>query len=244
MKTKIFTFIALLLIAAGNFCSCGKNDPKEQVCNFDNPLTDLPWLKAIVGEIQEVNPLSATIYQCNYGNGEIGFLIDRDYMKPFYNCKGEVLCIMDGIAGETCSELNIDFENKKLIWEMQPDPPLSVDNLYAQPLPIIQKCVQGKWKLHKIWDGTNHFYSNTFVDISENMVIVSGDENINYTFSYIWKEMEVSPPYPNMPSYTTFVMWNDEQNKGEWSFYNLLNDFLEVNKYDQSGVYTLIRIRQ
>jgi hypothetical protein len=35
------------------------------------------------------------------------------------SCDGESLCIFGGHAGNTCPELefNVDFENKKLIWE-------------------------------------------------------------------------------------------------------------------------------
>jgi hypothetical protein len=86
----------------------------------ENPLTDLPWLKAIVDEIvlaiQNGNPLSVSIYQCVYGDSETGFLVDTGNMKPFYNYNGEILCIMGGFAGATCSELNI--VSKILIWEI------------------------------------------------------------------------------------------------------------------------------
>jgi hypothetical protein len=88
-------------------------------CKFENPLTDLPWLKAKVDEItllSQNNPLYITIYQCIYGNGETGFLVDEGNMKPFYSCNGKVLCIMGGFAGETCSELNV--VSKVLIWEI------------------------------------------------------------------------------------------------------------------------------
>ena len=89
-------------------------------CTFNNPLTDLPWLKDKVDEItliiQNGNPLSVSIYQCIYGNNETGFLIDEGNTKPFYNCNGDILCIMGGFAGETCSELNIVSE--ELIWEI------------------------------------------------------------------------------------------------------------------------------
>ena len=86
--------------------------------DIENPLVDLPWLKAIVNEInltiQNGNPLSVSIYQCVYSNEEIGFLVDMGNMKPFYNWNGKDLCIMGGVAGETCTELNI--VDRKLIW--------------------------------------------------------------------------------------------------------------------------------
>jgi len=88
-------------------------------CKFENPLTDLSWLKAKVDEITllyQGNPLRISIYQCKYGNEETGFLIDKGNIKPFYNCNGDILCIMGGFVGETCSELNI--VSQELIWEI------------------------------------------------------------------------------------------------------------------------------
>ena len=96
-------------------------------CKFDNPLTDLPWLKELV-ERAEKNAESgfmrhARIYQCAYESG-IGFLLEMcvgcpDAGYSFRNCKGEVLCGGGGYSGEdNCSEFNIDFENRKLIWEI------------------------------------------------------------------------------------------------------------------------------
>jgi len=254
-KTRWFTVkTALCLVAITLFVatSCDKSKTLSNTCDVDNPLTDLPWLKNIIDgfekDVEAGDLLHARIYQCNYNKSEVGFLLEpcvdcSDGGSTLMSCKGESLCAIGGFAGSTCPEFNIDFEHKKLIWEIQPDPPIDVDSLYKQPLSVIKKCVLGKWELHKMWDGTSHYYFNTFVDISDNTVVVSGDD-VNYSFSYSWKQMEVYPPYPNMSSYTTFVMWNDEQNKGEWSFYNLQYDFLDVNKYDQSGVYTLIRIRE
>ena len=223
-------------------------------CGVNNPLTDLPWLKELVDYTKrQYEDLKASghnshfgIYQCAYKDGS-GFLwaqlntTHTAYL--FYNCEGEELCISGGGELHNCPS-DVDSRNKKLIWEIQPDPPMTVDSLHTQSLHIIQKCVLGKWWINRLWSSTAvQYYSDVFVDISENTVVVSGND-INYTFSYSWKKMEVHPPYPDMSSYATFVMWNDEQNRGEWSFYNLQNDFLEINKYDRSGVYTLIRIRE
>jgi len=132
----------LLVIIAGCISAC--NDPKPQpgrnenpedttqitdttkiVCKFKNPLTDLPWLKEKIDEfnlLAQENPnLSIAIYQCTYGNEETGFLVDKGNTKPFYNCKGEVLCIMGGDAGETCLKLNI--VSQELIWETKNNKP-------------------------------------------------------------------------------------------------------------------------
>ena len=98
-----------------------KNDREDNSCKFENPLTDLLWLKEIIDEFnlwaQASLSLSIAIYQCQYGNAETGFLVDEGNTKPFYNCNGEIVCIMGGHAGETCSELNIVSE--ELIWAVE-----------------------------------------------------------------------------------------------------------------------------
>jgi len=116
----IATTLCLIAVNLFVFFGCSKSEKQCKVCNIDNPLTDLPWLKAQVDEIelnvQDGNPIRVSIYQCVYGNKETGFLVDIGNTKPFYNCNGEVLCTMGGFMGETCSELNI--VTKKLIWEI------------------------------------------------------------------------------------------------------------------------------
>jgi len=91
----------------------------KEKCKFEKPLENLSWLVKKIDELTllaQGTPLHIVIYQCTYGNGQTGFLVDEGNTKPFYNCNGEVLCIMGGFAGETCSELNIVDE--ELIWEI------------------------------------------------------------------------------------------------------------------------------
>ena len=122
-KTLWFTVITTLCLVTVTlfvFVGCDKTENPPKICNIENPLTDLPWLKNKVDEITLIirsgNPLRVSIYQCIYGNNKIGFLIDEGNTKPFYNCNGDILCVMGGFAGETCSELNI--VSKELIWEI------------------------------------------------------------------------------------------------------------------------------
>ena len=95
---------------------------EENSCRFQNPLTDLPWLKEIVEWSQE-HLQGIDIYQCTYKDG-IGFLIGDgwscyDPAWTFRDCEGMVLCGGGGISGENhCLEYNIDYEHKKLIWDI------------------------------------------------------------------------------------------------------------------------------
>jgi hypothetical protein len=51
--------------------SCDKSENQSKTCNVDNPLNDLPWLKAKVDEITllfQDNQLHIVIYKCNYSD--------------------------------------------------------------------------------------------------------------------------------------------------------------------------------
>ncbi|MCL2436081.1 MAG: hypothetical protein FWD09_08125 [Lentimicrobiaceae bacterium] len=136
-----------------------------KVCNVSNPLTDLPWLKEIVDEIEYeqtegIDVHHARIYQCNYKDG-IGFFMNltigwTDNLIYFRNCEGERLCKV-GRYDNTCTELEVDFENKILIWETFPqcdfDDPLDLpwlqkmidfyQNMATRPFKIYQCTYQG-----------------------------------------------------------------------------------------------------
>jgi hypothetical protein len=272
MKANILKLTTILLILTV-FCSCAKNSETadesmekaiEEVIQevmmieygkhleyTDDSFPDFPWLKEITDGHRkgiEAGRLShIRIYQCTYKDGT-GFLMEECVGCPdagfgLVDVEGKFLCSEGGWVG-SCRDFSVDYENRKLIWEIQPNPPVTIENLYEQPLTVITKSIQGKWKLHKFWDGMSHYYDyTTFVYISESSVAITGNEGINLAFSFSWKKMEVSPPYPDMTSYTTYVMWNDKQKREEWSFFGLVSDMLEVNLYN-SGVYTLIRVRE
>ncbi|MDR1895618.1 MAG: hypothetical protein LBR10_02375, partial [Prevotellaceae bacterium] len=100
---------------------------KEKVCNVDDPLTELPWLKEIIDGFQKDadagNKPHARIYRCTFKDGT-GFLLERcvtcpDFGCDLMNCEGKLLCTMYGLAGKSCSEFEVDFENKKLIFEIK-----------------------------------------------------------------------------------------------------------------------------
>jgi len=121
----------------------------------------------------------------------------------------------------------------------------NIDSLYAQPLPVIQKCVQGKWK----WISNSTcgvvgptYRSNTVIEITKDKVVTTGDEgrlNQAFSFSYHWEKLSTPE------GYTTYVMWNNEQNNGEWYFDRIQNDLLIVYSYfrDNCG-YTVYSFKR
>ncbi|MDR3133543.1 MAG: hypothetical protein LBU42_05910 [Prevotellaceae bacterium] len=120
---KILSFAAILLMLAGSLScmiSCKKENP-AQVCDVNNPLTDLEWLRQLVADL-ETFTTHIRIYQCIYETNKIGFLIEPCRPCPeghfeFLNCEGSMLCTSWGIVASGCEEFYVDFENKKRIWE-------------------------------------------------------------------------------------------------------------------------------
>ena len=119
VEIKITT-LCLIIAASFAVVYCKKQENPQIKCTFDNPLTDLNWLKKKISDFnllaQESKNLSINVYQCVHGNNETCFFIDDGNSKTFYNCNGELLCLMNEFTGETCSGLNIT--SKELIWEI------------------------------------------------------------------------------------------------------------------------------
>ena len=142
-----------------------------------------------------------------------------------------VVLTMEKCGKDDSDKSGIDFSN--------------IENLYAQPLPVIQKCVEGKWKWIEIgtWGVTGPYRpKNTVVDITKDRIVITGDDVLNQTFSYSWKKEGISS------NYTTYVMWNNEQDSGEWYFDRIQNDTLfalsyKANPGGYNDSYLFLRIK-
>jgi len=118
----------------------------------------------------------------------------------------------------------------------------NIENLYEQPLEVIQKCVQGKWKVLMVsrWGYLGLLHpTNTIVNIDtrNNKVVIEEDEGmsgligyLNSTFSYSWEKKEVysSGVGARPPCYTTHVLQNNDQEIEGWYFDKIINDTLHV----------------
>ena len=134
-----------------------------------------------------------------------------------------VICISFSCKNNDIDMSKIDFSN--------------IENLYAQPLPVIQKCVEGKWQWTEIiehgWEGVTtitHRLDHTFVNITIDSVVIDSDSiDLCKKFSYSWKN--ISAYNNNIKN----VMWNDVQNYG-WIFYKIKNDSLYVYSSENTSI--------
>ena len=119
-KISTFALAVIIVLSLSFFSACEEKDNTE--CSFKNPVTDLPWLKTKVTELSQ-SPFHARIYQCTYQTNKICFMVEPcvdcpDAGYTFYSCEGVELCSEGTIVGGyQCEGLNIDRDNKILIYE-------------------------------------------------------------------------------------------------------------------------------
>jgi hypothetical protein len=116
MKKNILKIIAILLLLGGCLISCEKNNSK--VCNVDNPLTDLPWLKEI---ISGNSGMYMNIFQCTYNNALNAFFVEpcvncHDYVAVLYSCNGDILFNLEGTKDIKAYFEEWNIKDQKLIW--------------------------------------------------------------------------------------------------------------------------------
>ena len=124
MKKSKFIMIMFFLVCFS--CQNKTSDDENKVCKVNDPLTDLPWLKAVINENEQTTQGERSlmrIYQCSYKDGT-GFIVElctscSDSQSSLFNCEGIHLCDKEGIAGNifTCKEFNIIDSSIKLIYE-------------------------------------------------------------------------------------------------------------------------------
>jgi hypothetical protein len=123
----------------------------------------------------------------------------------------------------------------------------NIENLYDQPLEVIQATVLGKWQVTRIfWTSFTGYtdFESVFVDITKNEVLISARDTLElsgfwlwrnlyflertlYTsFSYSWERKTVIRNW--QPRETTYVMQNNDYEIEGWYFLNIKNDELYV----------------
>jgi hypothetical protein len=142
-----------------------------------------------------------------------------------------LICVV--FAFVQCKKSNSRLENK--------DP----NTLWDKDITTIESTITGKWKwvIFSTCGNNGLLYpSNTVVNITKDSVVITGDDGLNQAFSYSWKKDKVSL------GYTTYVIWNNKQNRDEWFFDKIQNDSLFIYSYSlnpcgnsNSYLFTLIK---
>jgi hypothetical protein len=106
---KLQTTFLLLLLAV---FSCNDRNEVSRVCEIENPLEELAFLKEAKNNIDRIDCAGkSSIIQYTY-NSETVFLVNicdqiADGQISVYNCYGEVVCTFGDIAGlNTCPDFD------------------------------------------------------------------------------------------------------------------------------------------
>lgn len=98
-------------------------DNTNKVCDVEDPLEDLTWLKEIKDVItMRMSPAGAQIIQYTY-HGETVFWIDECYNCPdalvtLHNCEGVVICEFGGIDGRnTCPDFATEATDSTMLFD-------------------------------------------------------------------------------------------------------------------------------
>jgi hypothetical protein len=117
-KSSVKSFFALALIIATNMAfDCERHVPfPEGESNYCS--NDLSWLK------DKVEPINSETEVVRYKyKGETVYLINTcagcaDSMDEVYNCDGQLICQLGGIAGlNTCPDFYDTATEKEVVWK-------------------------------------------------------------------------------------------------------------------------------
>jgi len=112
--------------------------------------------------------------------------------------------------------------------------------LYDKPLSTIQSVVEGKWKWYSDNMSPPLVYNPTpvFFYITKDSIVKMAGNKIVYTFYYRWEQLET------LSGYTTYVMWDKEQNQSIWYFESIKKDTLFLHSFDPLFDIEFIKIKK
>jgi hypothetical protein len=117
---KSIQILSLIAIFSISFFACDDNTDIEQICNVNNPLEDLKWLKTIKDDFV-ASAGQERITQYDY-NDETVFLVEDcvncpDGLAIVYSCEEETLCEFGSIAGlNTCPDFDSTATNEIVLY--------------------------------------------------------------------------------------------------------------------------------
>ncbi|GHT84536.1 hypothetical protein FACS18947_2130 [Bacteroidia bacterium] len=104
----------------------------------------------------------------------------------------KIVAILLILAGSFSCEKENDIDMSKIDFS-------NIENLYEQPLPVIQKAIQGKWKLVYAKGGFvanyEYYFDNSFVEFTSDNRYISTNAIRQDTALYAWqKEINIYSP--------------------------------------------------
>lgn len=95
--------------------SCEKK--KTSVCNYDNPLTEIQWLKTTINE-HSISHYPIEIYSFYFTEQEYILVIEEGFGEYIKNCSGNLICYEGDFDGNCSTEILNASQNKTLIYSL------------------------------------------------------------------------------------------------------------------------------
>lgn len=121
LKNRILLFLITIICKVLLISACS-NSEENTICNVENPLENLSFLKEAKDNIDRIDcGGKSSITQYTYNNNTVFEVIICDQITNgqtlIYNCSGDTICIFGGIAGvNTCPDFNNNKTNKKQLY--------------------------------------------------------------------------------------------------------------------------------
>ena len=117
----------------------------------------------------------------------------------------------------------------------------NIENLYEQPLPVIQKAVQGKWKLYRTCGGDAGciYPENTFTEFTSNEIITDNEAESHEVRICSWKKKNIQIEGKEHPTYILWTDGADEASQAGIVFTGITNDTLYARSYSLTSDYTV-----
>ena len=131
---------------------------------------------------------------------------------------------------------NIDFSN--------------IEKLYEQPLPVIKKCVQGKWQVYShytdgiIYNITNP--ENSFIEFKNDYYIAYNEDDSQGITYFTWGKHVIEDWRSPLYGYKTYMMCDKNQEDGIASklyFKSIHNDTLSFGTYRAPIGYRVVKVK-
>jgi hypothetical protein len=121
----------------------------------------------------------------------------------------------------------------------------NIENLYEQPLPVIQKAIQGKWKVYQLISFGVSFNvdypEDLYIEFKDNYHVIWESEGKRDTTYFTWKKTTIENWRNSLNGHMTYVMWKKSNYSENWYFNSILNDTLNFGAYDISNSLRVVK---
>jgi len=127
---------------------------------------------------------------------------------------------------------------------------INIEKLYEQPLPVIQKSVQGKWKVYSIYtDGIIYnvtYPENEFIEFNNDFYITYNEDSSQSITYFTWEKHAVEDWRSPLNGYKTYMMCDKKQEDAISSklyFADIHNDTLSFGTYMAPIGFRVVKVK-